>query len=53
MPKDKPRGWYSEWHEQVLHPTVTVHEQEQEPARLVLPDGKELVAKKQIGFRPR
>lgn len=51
--KDKPRGWYSEWHEQPLHPTITVQEQEVERPTLHLPDGRTLVAKTPLGFRKR
>ena len=50
----KPKGWFSEYHEQPIHPTITVVQDE--PAsvpRLILPDGREMVAKKTVGFRPR
>lgn len=53
MKTDKPRGWYSEWHETAMHPTVTVVETEKDRPTLYLPDGTEMVAKPQIGFRPR
>lgn len=48
-----PKFIYSEYHETALHPTVTVHEQEIDRPKLILPDGTELVAKKPIGFRPK
>lgn len=51
--KGKPKNWFSEFHEQSMHPTVTVHEQEIDRPKLILPDGTELVAKKPIGFRPK
>lgn len=49
--KDKPRGWYSEWHETPIHPTVTVHEVERDRPALYLPDGTRLEAKAPLGFR--
>lgn len=47
----KPRGWFSEYHEQVMHPSITVIETEKDLPRLVLPDGTELVGVREIGFR--
>lgn len=50
----RPKAIYSEYHEVAMSPTITVYETDVEnPPRLVLPDGTELVASKdEIGFRP-